>query len=193
MVSLELLFPFLFSKKKKKKKTEKKASMVFNGLNAGPIVRIGPNKLSFSTDTALNTIYGPKKVNVRKSDFYKAIDGAAGEGVAQSTFSESDKSKHAVRRRLLGHAFSDSAIRSSEQYILQNVTKCCSLLGPRQGDEWSEKRNMHVWATWLAYDIMGDLMFGKSFNCLEEDEYRHLPRSITDGTKFANWVSTIHR
>lgn len=127
-------------------------------------------------------------MNVRKSDFYKAIDGAAGDG-APSTFSEPDKSKHAVRRRILGHAFSDSAIRSAEQYILQNITKCCNLLGPRQGDGWSEKRNMTDWANWLAYDIMGDLTFGKSFNCLEGDENRHLPRSSIDGTKFTNWVS----
>ena len=157
----------------------------------GPIVRIGPNSLSFSSDTALNTIYGSKNVNVRKSDYYKAIDGAAGDG-ASSTFSEFDKSKHAVRRRLLGHAFSDSSIRSAEQFILQNVTKFCSLLGSPHENEWSEKKNMNDWANWLAYDIMGDLMFGRSFNCLEEDEFRSLPRSITEGSRFTNWVSAVH-
>lgn len=167
------------------------ASARLTDCKIGPIVRIGPNRLSFCTDTALNTIYGSKNVNVRKSDFYKAIDSAAGDG-ALSTFSEPDKSKHAVRRRILGHAFSDSAIRSAEHFILQNVTKCCRLLGPPHGDEWSEKRNMNDWANWLAYDIMGDLMFGKTFNCLEEDEYRPLPRSITDGTRFTNWVSVVY-
>ena len=158
----------------------------------GPIVRIGPDSLSFCTDTALNAIYGSKSVNVRKSDFYKVIDSGAGEG-ALSTFSEPDKGKHAVRRRILSHAFSDSAIRSAEQYILQNVTKCCSLMGPREGDEWSEKRNMCVWSNWLAYDIMGDLAFGKCLNCLDDDEHRRLPRSLTDSGKFINWVSVVHR
>ena len=50
---------------------------------------------------------------------------------------------------------------------------------------------MCVWGNWLAYDILGDLAFGKCFNCLEKDEHRHLPRSLTDSAKFTNWVSYI--
>ena len=45
------------------------------------------------------------------------------------------------------------------------------------------------WANWLAYDVIGDLAFGKCFNCLDGTENRHLPRSLTDSAKFTNWVS----
>jgi hypothetical protein len=148
-------------------------------------VRIGPNSLSFNTETALNTIYGSKNVNVKKSGFYLVLDSGAG---TFTTHTEIDKEKHAAKRRVLSHAFSDSALRSAESFILENIVKWCSKIGPAEGQEWSEKRNVGNWSNWLGYDIMGELAFGQKFDCLNSEEYRHLPTALTEGAKFQYWV-----
>ena len=44
----------------------------------GDIVRIAPNTLSFNTATALSAIYGSRAANVKKGEWYKTFDIAAG-------------------------------------------------------------------------------------------------------------------
>lgn len=149
----------------------------------GSIVRIGPNTLSFNTETALNTIYGPQKTNVRKSEWYRTIDAGSG---AFSTATEIDKRRHAVRRRFIAHCFSANALSSAKPFIISNVKEFCDLVNPKTGSGWSEK-DMSAWCTWLGFDIMGDLAFGKEFNCLEEDENRYISRAIVSANKYMYW------
>ena len=154
-------------------------------------MRTGPNALSFCTPTALHDIYGSRSVNVRKSVFYRILDSGSG---AFSTHTEIDKTKHAVRRRVLSYAFSDNAVRFSEQFVLAHVKRWCELLAPPPTKdagakrEWSEPRNMKDWGNWLTYDIMGDLAFGTRLNLLESEENRYIPVVMTEGTKFGYWV-----
>jgi cytochrome P450 len=142
---------------------------------AGSVVRLGPNLLSFNTNTALKSIYGFKS-NVRKSDFYTAFPAN------KNTFnvhSAIDKQQHARKRRVISHAFADNAIKSMEKYIVQNVEVASDLLSEdvkrtqnteKQG--WSGPRNIANWADWLTFDIMGDLVFGKAFGMLENPQNR---------------------
>lgn len=176
---------------------------------AGSIVRTSPNSLSFSSPTALHQIYGSRAVNVRKSQFYEILDGGAG---GSTTHTEIDKERHAARRRILNLAFSESALRETEFFVIDNVRKFINLIGPDSGlrveagllqegtknskgpdshkdGDWSPPRNMSRYLDWLAYDIMGNLVFGKGYNCLGSDEYRQMPRIVTEGTKFGYWVS----
>jgi hypothetical protein len=145
----------------------------------------------------LRQIYGSDTANVRKSDFYKVLDGGS------TTHTEIDKEKHSARRRLLSHAFSDAALRSAEEYVISsNVRTFVRLLRPEndagkgswdtgeKGKDWSLPRNMTDWCNWLAYDIMGHLRFDKSYNCLESEEYRWMPSIVTQGTKFGYWVGS---
>ncbi|KEF61099.1 uncharacterized protein A1O9_02664 [Exophiala aquamarina CBS 119918] len=157
----------------------------------GPIVRTSPNSLSFSSPKALHQIYGSRAINVRKSKFYETLD--AGPGGA-TTHTEIDKERHAARRRILNHAFSEAAIRETETFVIDNVGKFIKLIGPNdsENDEgWSTPRNMSDWLNWMAYDIMGNLVFGKSYNCLGSEEHREMPRLMTEGTKFGYWFAYL--
>ncbi|KAF2275234.1 benzoate 4-monooxygenase cytochrome-like protein P450 [Westerdykella ornata] len=155
----------------------------------GPVVRIGPNSLSFNTSSALKTIYMPR-ANVRKADFYTAFPANKH---TYNVHSSIDKMAHARKRRVLSHAFSDAAIKSLEKYILANVRTGCRLLGEKKSDRkmitegrredekkkttaggdgddeegWADVWNAANWANWLVFDIMGDLVFGKAFGMLE--------------------------
>lgn len=153
----------------------------------GPIVRIGPNVLSINTIAGLKEIYSSRNTNVQKSDWYRTIDALSG---AFSTHSEIDVHKHAFRRRVLDHAFSDSALRSAEQFIHDNVSIWLKYLGneAKQG-EWTAAKNMGHWCSYLGYDIMGDLTYGRRFNCIESEEHRHVTQMMLDSTKLVYVVS----
>jgi hypothetical protein len=140
-------------------------------------VRLGPSLLSFNTATALKQIYG-FRANVRKADFYTAFPAN------KHTFNVHnvlDKRVHARKRRVISHAFAEPAIKSMEKYIIGNVDVACGLIRDdiRRADEsgaekggWSVPRNVARWADWLAFDIMGDLVFGRAFGMLEDPRNR---------------------
>ena len=138
--------------------------------------------MSINTTTALQDIYASRNVNVRKSDWYHTIDYAS---KAYSTHSEIDRQKHSFRRRVLEHAFSESALNSAETFIHHNIDIWCKRLGEgcsKLGD-WTAAKDMSDWCTYLGYDIMGDLMFGKRFNCVGSDEHRYVPQVMMESTK----------
>lgn len=145
----------------------------------GEIVRFGPNSLSFNSNVALKEIYGFKS-NVRKGDFYAAFPPTKD---TFNTHSSIDKASHARKRRVLSHAFSDSAIKSMENHILAHVRTFCDNLGsalnpqawspmekPTSG--WTPAKNISDQANYLTFDIMGDLCFGKAFGMLERPDNR---------------------
>ena len=168
----------------------------------GPIVRIGPNQLSFISNSALKQIYGFRS-NVKKAAFYDAFPATPS---SVSVHSARDKAQHARKRRVMSHAFSDSAIKGLERYILANVRTACSMLATGEkggakgnasekgrdgkekvaggngedgwvgfdGDGWTGIGTWNVahWCNWLVFDIMGDLVFGKAFGMLESDANR---------------------
>ncbi|KAI6083178.1 cytochrome P450 [Hypoxylon rubiginosum] len=136
----------------------------------GKIVRFGPNSVSFNSNTALKDIYGFKS-NVRKAEFYDAFVHPA-----PNTHNTRDKALHARKRRVLSQAFSDSAVKQMERYILSNVRSFCEQIGAGASEEqkgWTAAKNMADWCNYLAMDILGDLCFGKAFHMLERPDNRY--------------------
>lgn len=130
-------------------------------------MRFGPNSLSFNSNTALKDIYGFRS-NVRKAEFYNAFVHPTA-----NTHNTRDKDVHARKRRVLSHAFSDSAIKEMQRYILGNVRTFCEQVGlDVQEKGWTAPRNMADWCNYLAMDILGDLSFGKAFHMLEQPTNR---------------------
>lgn len=136
----------------------------------GDVVRFGPNSVSFKSNTALKDIYG-FKTNVRKSDFYDAFVHPAA-----NTHNTRDKALHARKRRVLSQAFSDSAVKQMERYILNNIRTFCHQIGQGVSQDtkgWTSPKNMADWCNYLAMDILGDLCYGKAFHMLESDTNRY--------------------
>lgn len=140
----------------------------------GPVVRFGPNSLSFNTSSSLKDIYGFKS-NVRKAQFYDAFVHPA-----PNTHNCRDRTLHARKRRVMAHAFSDNAIKEMEKYILANVRTFCEGIGnglrvgisDEKGAQWTSPKSMSDWFSWLSMDILGDLCFGKAFHMLEKEDNR---------------------
>lgn len=116
----------------------------------GPVVRFSPNSLSINHPAALRAIYG-HGANVRKSDFYR---GFRAHPQAISTLLATERSHHARKRRILGQAFSESAMRGLEVFVLKNVVRFLGGIEERVGmvgGEWSEGTDMGRWNNWLVF------------------------------------------
>ncbi|KHN98445.1 Cytochrome P450 [Metarhizium album ARSEF 1941] len=78
----------------------------------GPVVRVGPDELSFSSSTALRTIYGAGS-QFGRTCFYRMFDVYG----QQNLFSFHSTREHGDRKRLLSHMYSKSA-------VLKESTSC---------------------------------------------------------------------
>lgn len=135
------------------------------------------------------TIYSTTP-NVRKDDAYLAMSGSVH---APNTFSSIDKKVHAFKKRILAHAFTNSALKGVEDRILSHVIKFCdTLLGdgktsdpkPSNGsmgqkNSWGPIRDIATLSDYLAFDIISDLCYGKSFSMLQSDKFRSFTKITT--------------
>jgi hypothetical protein len=114
-------------------------------------------------------IYANRQANVRKAPWYTVIEASAGGPV--SLHAETDRNIHASRRKVMEPAFTDKSIRASEGLLVKNMSQ---------------------WSTYLNYDIMGDLVFGRQFEAMTSETNRFVPRLIMNSTAFIYTVRSSH-
>ncbi|PLN81693.1 cytochrome P450 [Aspergillus taichungensis] len=137
----------------------------------GSHVRVAPNFVSVNTAQGLHDIYGHGK-KLKKANFYNAFTAIKG---VYNTHNVIDKTVHGRKRRVLSQAFSDHALKAMEDVVLLHVRQLCDKLANSQGStNYSGKedrvRNLASWFSWLTYDVMGELCFGKSFDMLQGND-----------------------
>lgn len=121
---------------------------------AGPVVRIAPNELSFSSPQSWKDIYGTRKgrATFAKSDFYSGGNFA---GQASSIVSERDPAKHNEMRKFLASAFSDRSLREQEYLVAQVVDRFIDQMGSLRASK--DGVDMTTWTNLLTFDIIGEL------------------------------------
>lgn len=139
----------------------------------GVVVRFSPNSLSINDPAALKAIYSHGS-NVKKSTFYECFRATPH---AVSTLLATDVHQHSRKRRIVGQAFSEAALKHFEQYILNHVRDFVDRVGlaANVSDRLDDRQayrgqaiDMALWCNWLVFDIMGDLVFGRSFGAMGE-------------------------
>ncbi|KAJ5780812.1 hypothetical protein N7457_005972 [Penicillium paradoxum] len=132
----------------------------------GPILRIGPNELAFSTAQAFRDIYGARIGGCFPKDRSHYEPPANG---VDHLVCAVDNATHARQRRLLAHAFSEKALRDQEALIRGYVDAMIIKLrsGVRHGTSTVDLKS---WMNFTTFDITGDLMFGESFDCLKDSQ-----------------------
>ncbi|KAH9223339.1 cytochrome P450 [Leptodontidium sp. 2 PMI_412] len=131
----------------------------------GPVVRLAPTEVSFTTVEAWTGIYSVQrredgsKVQMRKDPFMLL---SPMEGTRDMIF-ELDDVEHARHRRIFSHAFSEKSLRDQEPIIAQHIDRMSTRL-----HEISDKPiDMSAWFNYLLFDTIGDLVLGESLDCLE--------------------------
>lgn len=102
-----------------------------------------------------------------------------------NTITVVDPLEHTRKRRVLNAAFSDKAVRSAETTISKNVDRWGELRVDGVKD-WSEPEDMSVLSDQLAFDIAGELTFGKSLGIKEPEEnsLKDMPHVVVGYLKY---------
>ncbi|ETN45556.1 uncharacterized protein HMPREF1541_09388 [Cyphellophora europaea CBS 101466] len=120
-------------------------------LKYGPVVRVGPNELSFASPAAVREIY-TSDVFVKEEVFYRA----------KRIFHENhmmsfrDPEAHRQRRKLLSRGFSQAAMLDFEANISDKIETMLNQWAARCVDG---SIDIYPWSHWLGFDIVYHLMF----------------------------------
>ena len=95
-------------------------------------------------------------------------------------------------RRLLNHAFSESALQEQEPLITSYLDLLIQKLreqiqGPTKG-----KVDIARWYNFTTFDIVGDLCFGEPFNALKNEDYNFWIANIFKGVKLATYFLVLN-
>ena len=134
----------------------------------GPVLRIGPNEVSFTSPSVVKEIYG-QGTPYMKAPWYESMSVPP-----VGIFSLRDRKDHAARRRLLSHAFSQAALNSTEPVIAELVLKLVERVRKADGCPVDMLQLFRR----LSLDISGQLFLGQSFEALDNEE----------APKFLEWM-----
>ncbi|KAJ8058514.1 hypothetical protein OCU04_012698 [Sclerotinia nivalis] len=132
----------------------------------GDVVRIAPHILEYNTSEAFEDIYGFVKGH-HKKNFEKDLTER---GIAPSEpihIATASGEHHRRLRRVQTHAFSDKALTAQEPIIQQYARQFISGLIKFSSLTSDNSINIGQWYNFATFDLIGDLAFGESFNCVE--------------------------
>ncbi|KAL2021696.1 hypothetical protein VTK56DRAFT_6788 [Thermocarpiscus australiensis] len=134
----------------------------------GPVVRLGPNTLSFADPEALKTIYGLNKGFI-KSDFYVVQQSVVKGRSLPSLFSTTDNDFHMQFRRCVNSAFAMSALVQYEPFV-DNTTKLFLKQTERLYIDRNEACDFTRWLQFYAFDVIGEITYSKRHGFVEKNE-----------------------
>lgn len=129
----------------------------------GDVIRVAPDQLSFSSPQAWKDIMGHHKGGLeftKSAWFYNVSDQPA-------NITNETARQHGLLRRQFAHGFSERSMREQEPLIQKYV----DMLVDRVRDRAGQTIDLGQWYNFATFDIIGDLVFGEPFHCLESGEY----------------------
>ncbi|KAK3386864.1 putative cytochrome P450 [Podospora didyma] len=136
----------------------------------GPVVRVAPNELSFNSAQSWQDIYNYREDNkvFMKGSFYEG--GSFATRGYTSIVTEPNPKKHHEMRRLLSHSFSQQSLSEQESLIAKTIDKLVLDVVGTRGKQQSGFDISRSFAM-MTFDIIGDLSFGETFGCIENDKF----------------------
>ncbi|KAL2021613.1 hypothetical protein VTK56DRAFT_6966 [Thermocarpiscus australiensis] len=167
----------------------------------GPVVRVAPAHLSFTDPRAWRDIYGA--ANPTNGPNQRCGGGGGWPELAKSPvftspddhenpFSNAGYHEHQMIRRALAPGFSDASLRRQEPVVRRYVDQLLRRLHERcEGGGEQQPLNMEQWYNWTTFDIVGDLVFGEAFGCLDKCDYHPWVALILGALKAAATLTTV--
>ncbi|UPL00177.1 hypothetical protein LCI18_011111 [Fusarium solani-melongenae] len=131
----------------------------------GQYVRLGPNLVSVQNLDALKVIYGVNK-GYTKTKFYEPQQQLFNGNPTQTLFTTLDEDFHAKIKRPISSAYSMSTLTEFEVFVDKTIHTMIGRL-----DEFARDGrvcDMAIWLQYYAFDVIGELTFGKPLGFLEQ-------------------------
>lgn len=127
----------------------------------GPIVRIAPNELSFSSPFAAKEVLAAGK-GFHKTDFYGVFPPPENPDI----FTETREDVHAIKKRHASNPYSMATMHTMTGYIEDTERLLMSKL-----DAMCQSRDQHCnlgdYLHYFAFDVLGEIAFSRKFGFLE--------------------------
>lgn len=171
----------------------------------GHAVRVAPNHLSCTDPRAWKDVYGARVV-AASDEFVKLDSVTASVPGLPKNIINSGWDEHGRLRKALSPGFSDAALRSQEPIIAKHVNLMLDglrrHLASQDGSREQHPLNMEGWMNWTTFDLVGELVFGMSFDSLKAQNYHpwviFMLQSLRDGAPMAafhylglGWVNML--
>ncbi|KAJ5691997.1 hypothetical protein N7462_001420 [Penicillium macrosclerotiorum] len=151
----------------------------------GPVVRVGPNEISFNSLSSLRAIYGAGS-GFERTEFYKMFEAYG----RKNLFSFSSVKEHGDRKKLFAHAYAKSVMLKGENAAM--VERKAKLYTDLLGDEDSVNEifaSLHYY----SLDNITEFLYGRfgKTSCLEGSQQdRELIIDIVDtARRKLSWYS----
>lgn len=128
----------------------------------GPVVRTGPNELSFIDSEAWDDIFGrplagKREENSKASSYISERNN----GVLGAPYAD-----HSRMRRLMSNGFSAGAMAEQQPKIEEHIDLLLQKLKEKISDG-DDRVDMCAWYNYVMFDIIGELALGEPFGCLQ--------------------------
>lgn len=153
----------------------------------GEVVRVAPDELSFINPSAWQDIFVRRPQLPRDAKFNPDFSLTTAKPLVAT-----NNEDHARYRRILGHAFSDKALREQEYILMRYIDLLVSRLKEqiKSGDA-STIFDICEWYNYTTFDLIGDLCFGQAFHSLQNMEHHPWVANIFKGLKFVTLISAL--
>ncbi|KAG4271458.1 hypothetical protein FPRO04_14680 [Fusarium proliferatum] len=144
----------------------------------GDVVRIAPNELSFRSPVAYKDIYArvSKEGQFLKSEILYSTGSAA---MRPNIVFSRDPQDHRQQRNGLSHAFSGHSLNEAQAVIEDYTELFINQIGEKGGPE-TNGVDVSIVYNWLTFDIIGQLTFGESFDCIKQWKHSEWVTLILD-------------
>ncbi|KAI9149622.1 Cytochrome P450 monooxygenase astJ [Paramyrothecium foliicola] len=151
----------------------------------GPVVRIAPNQLAFDGSIGWSDIFAPRgnKPEFEKTVYFYGLTARAG-------LFTSLKEDHRRQRRLMGHAFSTTALLEQEGHVKHYVDLLIAQL--KKQAETVGTVDICKWYNYTTFDIIGELAFADPFNSLANGNYHPWVAMIFDSIKSFGYMAVLN-
>ncbi|KAJ3543133.1 hypothetical protein NM208_g3730 [Fusarium decemcellulare] len=130
----------------------------------GPVVRVGPNHVSFSSPTTFRQVYVKEcSTFLKEHEFYSNIQPGIGPKYS-GLFNFTNHQQALNERKSLQNKLSPSALRQYEQRFLPIVDRLIDVIKSKG------ELDLFAYFKFLMLDAIGDLAFDQSFHQLEAGE-----------------------
>lgn len=156
-----------------------------------PVVRVGPNVVSFSSPNAIRAIYGHSSPCLKGGSYENA--GVDHPGLIEVI----DKQKHADKRRILSNAFATRNLEQWEFKVADKVKRmirqfdqmCCEAREPTNQPGVIDFRR---WANLFSVDAIVDIALSERLGCLDQGDDQVTITALDGAPKDVHFIQSLH-
>ncbi|KAL6874810.1 cytochrome P450 [Trichoderma novae-zelandiae] len=152
-----------------------------------PVLRIGPNSLSFSSPEAIRAIYGHNTPCIKGGTYVTAA------GAHASLLDSINKEEHARKRRILSHAFATRNLEQWEFKVTDKVQKLVAQFDRICVEGKGEAAvDFRMWSNLFTIEAIADIALSHHLGCLGRGSDLVAIKTKDGREKEVNYIDCLH-